>query len=497
MSLFLLFLWMGGGTSSFSSGQEQLPSLLSLLEERGVDYGRPNLDRDVQLPLEAFEDTTMWTRTPGEWQLLMRDSTGQATPLACTALRTMEDGSGRWQTASVLGWDAASQRYNVKWANGQEDKVLSLHVFFEGDDPILFADRLKQALQNRRYANSLLKYHFFVDSMPEDRSRKIGRESVARISKLAKGMLWDANSEFADKLNGKLETLLQDAQKEYVRVQNLITFEKVRSQGNLTVLPADLVLPPPPEVLPVPLLAVKVLPSWDTSILGAPDPQVPRGFRQAFEWFCKASLVIRPEVCAALQVTRGMCLDLLTEKVFETAFNTPLRLQEFSERQEASIMRLKGRLGMWVNTIRCGLGESSNIFSSLFRPSGISKGKIIRANHPRSKTSTQIVALLRHADNAVLATGRTRKLDIKSSYLESCNCSHGLLAPCSLKATVQGNCEVVSPERDIDWVHPTSLFNIFIMLFLKTSLWNSMNIFYKRERNLFIYNILYIYVSYL
>ena len=335
--------------------QEQLPSLLTLLEERGVDYGRPNLDRDVQLPLEAFEDTTMWTRTPAEWQLLMRDANGQTTPLACTALRTMEDGSGRWQTASVLGWDAASQRYNVKWANGQEDKVLSLHVFFEGDDPILFADRLKTALQNRRYANNFLKYHFFVDSMPEDRSRKIGRESVARISKLAKGMLWDANSEFADKLNGKLETLLQDAQKEYVRVQNLITFEKVRSQGNLTVLPSDLVLPTPAESSPVPFLAVKVLPSWDTTM--APDPQVPRGFRQAFEWFCKASLVIRPEVCAALQVTRGMCLDLLTEKVFETAFNTPLRLQEFSERQEASIMRLKGRLGMWVNTIRFGLSE--------------------------------------------------------------------------------------------------------------------------------------------
>ena len=100
--------------------QEQLPSLLTLLEERGVDYGRPNLDWDVQLPLEAFEDTTMWTRTPAEWQLLMRDANGQTTPLACTALRTMEDGSGRWQTASVLGWDAASQRYNVKWANGHQ-----------------------------------------------------------------------------------------------------------------------------------------------------------------------------------------------------------------------------------------------------------------------------------------------------------------------------------------------------------------------------------------
>jgi len=29
-----------------------------------------------------------------------------------------------------------------------------------------------------------------------------------------------------------------------------------------------------------------------------------------------------------------------------------MRLQEFVEREEASVMRLKGRLGMWVNTIR-------------------------------------------------------------------------------------------------------------------------------------------------
>ena len=49
-----------------------------------------------------------------------------------------------------------------------------------------------------------------------------------------------------------------------------------------------------------------------------------------------------------------MCLDLLTEKVFDTNF-TALRLAEFGERQEASVMRLKGRLGMWVNTIRQNL----------------------------------------------------------------------------------------------------------------------------------------------
>ena len=49
-----------------------------------------------------------------------------------------------------------------------------------------------------------------------------------------------------------------------------------------------------------------------------------------------------------------MCLDLLAEKVFDTNI-TALRLPEFTERQEASVMRLKGRLGMWVNTIRKSL----------------------------------------------------------------------------------------------------------------------------------------------
>jgi dynein heavy chain, axonemal len=332
---------------------EQLPPLSALLEERGVDYDRPNIDRDVQLPLEAFEDTTMCTRTPEEWIRLMRDpTTGTLTPLACQALRMQEDGSGRWLQAVATSWDVASQRFIVRWLNGQEDRVLNLHVLFEGDDPILFADRLQKALQQRRYANSLLKYHFFIDSMPEDRSRRIGRESVARISKMAKGVLWNANSDFADKLGNKLDSLIQEAQKEYVRVQNLITFEKVRSQGSLSVLPPDLKLPPPPEPTEVPYLGVKVLPAWDVTTMGPPDPQVPRGFRQAFEWFCKSSLLIRPEVCGALQATRAMCLDLLTERVFETNFQQPLRLQEFIEREEASIMRLKGRLGMWVNTIR-------------------------------------------------------------------------------------------------------------------------------------------------
>lgn len=260
----------------------------------------------------------MCTRTPEEWATLMKDS-ADALPLACKALKLQEDGTGRWLPGAVTSWDAELERYVVKWATGSEH-VLSLNVFFVGDDPILFADRLAKALQTRRYASSLLKYNYFIDCMPED-SRKIGRESTARISSKAKANIWYANSEFAEKLDKKLASLVEEAQKEFVRVQNQLTFDKVHLQGALASLPVDLQLPPPLAPREVPYLAVKILPAYDPST-GPPDSAVPRGFGQAYEWFCGASLHIRPEVVAALQQTRIMCLELLQERVFETTFTT-------------------------------------------------------------------------------------------------------------------------------------------------------------------------------
>lgn len=332
-----------------------LPPLAKLLEDRGVDYATANADRDVQLPLEAFDDTTMCSRTPEEWVKLMRDPVSDVPmPLACRALKLNEDGSGRWQNAIAHGWDVSSMRYLVKWANGEDDKVLAPHLLFDGDDPILFADRLAKALRNRRYANSLLKYHFFIESMPEDRSRRMSRDSMARMVSLAravKSLNWDKHSDFADILDKLQESLKEEVHREYTRVQNAITFDKVRNNGGLNSLPVDLTLPPPEEPPEVPYLGVKEIPTWDPS-MGPPDPALPRGFAQAMEWFCRSSLLLRPEVCAALQETQRMCLSLLTDHVFETQFSAPMRLAEFIERQEGAIMRIKSRLGMWVNTIR-------------------------------------------------------------------------------------------------------------------------------------------------
>jgi len=335
-----------------SGYMEDQPPLAMLLEERGVDYVHPNPDRDVQLPLEPFEDMTMCMRTAEEWhQLMFNPATGELTPLACRALKTLDDGSGRWQVAAARSWDAKTQRYLVRWANGAEDQVISLHVLFDGDDPYLFADRLAKALRQRRYAKGLLEYHFFIDNMPEDPARKVGKEAVARIASIARASLWDANNEFADKLQAKMESLFLEVHREYGRSQNQIAFDKVRGQGCLNVLPSDFLMPPPAPPQEVPWRMPKELPSWSPS-MGPPDPEIPCSLREAHERFCHASLLIRPEIVTALLLTQSMCIDLSKESVFDMSFESAMGLPDFSEKENGSITRFKGRLGMWMNTVR-------------------------------------------------------------------------------------------------------------------------------------------------
>lgn len=50
----------------------------------------------------------------------------------------------------------------------------------------------------------------------------------------------------ARRLNAKTDELVEEAQREYMRVQNCITFEKVHREGKLNVLPLNLELPPDP-----------------------------------------------------------------------------------------------------------------------------------------------------------------------------------------------------------------------------------------------------------
>merc|ERR1712100_313440 len=104
-------------------------------------------------------------RQPFEWGDLCKDAEGKLSPIGGLALdfNFHSSGGGMWRACWVLGWDAEANRYLVRWCDDEDDenaetaRVLSLHCFIQGDDPMLFADRVAAAHKLRRQADSMLK----------------------------------------------------------------------------------------------------------------------------------------------------------------------------------------------------------------------------------------------------------------------------------------------------------------------------------------------------
>ena len=43
-----------------------------------------------------------------------------------------------------------------------------MHILFEAEDPRIFAKRVAHAHQQRSYAESIIRYNFYIDNMPTE-----------------------------------------------------------------------------------------------------------------------------------------------------------------------------------------------------------------------------------------------------------------------------------------------------------------------------------------
>jgi len=56
-----------------------------------------------------------------------------------------------------------------------------LFICFDTEDPTVYAKRVANAFQLRRYAESLIRYNFIIDNMPTDELPGLEQEQVERI----------------------------------------------------------------------------------------------------------------------------------------------------------------------------------------------------------------------------------------------------------------------------------------------------------------------------
>jgi hypothetical protein len=77
------------------------------------------------------------------------------------------DGLCYWRRLKVQKYLLNSERYEGYWENTKEKcRLHRIFILFDDEDPRKFAERFHHAFLTRIMADSLLKYHFYVENMP-------------------------------------------------------------------------------------------------------------------------------------------------------------------------------------------------------------------------------------------------------------------------------------------------------------------------------------------
>lgn len=157
-----------------------------LLLELGIDYRNPQPNQADWLPLEPFDDLEYDCRLPREWIELGVDEEGGFAPIPAQGLLKNEDGSCEWKAVLIETWDEERAVYCGQWdMTGEYVELTRINLLFNSEDPRIFAQRVAQAHQERIFADSQIRYNFFIDNMPAEELSELDPEQISRIIHMA------------------------------------------------------------------------------------------------------------------------------------------------------------------------------------------------------------------------------------------------------------------------------------------------------------------------
>ena len=196
------------------------------------------------LPLELFDDTEFDCRTPDEWISLGYRDEGKFEPIGGTGLWKDAEGVGHWRKCLVYKYDPKREVYEGVWDDGTTEKaeLTRINLLFSAEDPRIFAQRVAKAHKDRIYADSQIRYNFFIDNMPKTDLPELDTEQTGRIKEKAKAAkcLKDAQVD--------INSITQEVNKDYQRTMNKIIFDKAMEEKETReLIDIDLTMPPTEE----------------------------------------------------------------------------------------------------------------------------------------------------------------------------------------------------------------------------------------------------------
>ncbi|KAL9652089.1 hypothetical protein ABK040_015890 [Willaertia magna] len=320
------------------------------LRNEGIDYSKPiTAERkyETYLPLEAFDNTDFDPRTPKEWLSLgIDDESGKFKYIPAKAL--ISNGNiGNWYYCKVYDVNEETNRYYVEFVHqeGMKIWVPRVNLMFLAEDPFNFAKRVSHAFNERKVAESLIRYFLYIDSMPTDEvsipsDQQI--ESITKLSLLSKKLKRLQESP-------TLTDLIEEVKIDFCKSINKMIFDKNMKDPTQRELFKSLELPD--EVLepyqkPVPLIGTI------TDIPAYP-------FGERCKQFYFNSYFTEKNILDALLNVKKELIEKQILKIFHLPIKKTVTLDEFEQIQQQAIDSVVTKLtGEWLTNLKSYIQES-------------------------------------------------------------------------------------------------------------------------------------------
>ncbi|KAL4464296.1 hypothetical protein ABPG72_011341 [Tetrahymena utriculariae] len=327
---------------------------LSLLEE-GVDFNNPEICLEW-LPLQFYDDVTLeqlFIDGNINFTEVFTDDDGTLIKATARAFTNLQDQQiVQWIPVDVLGYNENKQKFRCVYEDGTKKLIPRIYLCFDIEEPRQFVKRVAIAFQKRLYADSLIRFKFYISSMPTDHLSEVSAKTKKNLETLVRNKRLE---------HAEVTALFMEISSEYSYTMNSIIFEKYLNEQNQDLVPHQLVLPPKEEELlsQVPekgMLLLEKDKGAKEIVLYSPYEiyeSEARDFTEIFKEFCLSSFLITPEAISALQQIRTECNKILDYEFFKLLRpQQPQRLDEFKSDQETEIDKIVNRLRLdWVPNV--------------------------------------------------------------------------------------------------------------------------------------------------
>lgn len=294
--------------------------IAQLLVERGINYPQEIMFVQSDLAFKpifqlwTFDDDSFDCRTVEDYLEIGLNSEGVQTGIPC---RVFTSNGMKWADAVAWEYNYQTHRWRVSFPNNEQEEewVPRLRLLFLAEDPTVYADRIANAVNERRRAESWIRFCFYAESMPLRSLPSIPDESEKRIKSLIQTPRY--------KIVLPLEKYMQEAQNSYKYSFNVYSFMYQVKKDPLYARNLGLFDLGKDQEQPVRHL------------------QANREFEKNRDNFAFHSLYTKDCIYTALIKTRISCLEVVDTELLVLRSNKSFHLEEFQQTQAQTIAKTK------------------------------------------------------------------------------------------------------------------------------------------------------------